>query len=742
MEKIIPLFNELQEILSKSNLQHSLQFPQLVVVGAQSTGKSSVLEAIIGKDFLPRGTGIVTRRPIILQLNNTPKGSEEYAEFSHLKGERVRDWNLVRKEIEEETQKIAGQNKGISSMPIIVRIFSPNVVDLNIVDLPGITKIPVGDQPPDIEERIREIVLTYVKNPNTIILAVTAANTDIANSDSLKLAREIDPEGNRTIGIVTKLDLMDEGTDCLDVLQGKIYKLRLGYIGVVCRGQKDLENHKAIQDALKDERAFFENHKAYKNIADRMGTPHLTKTLNATFVQHIKKTLPAIRQNILDLIQAKEFEMSQYGDSGIDLSDKQAKGFLILSLISKFANAYSEMIKGRYVKTTTTELFGGARINYIFSDVFKKCITEINPFDVLSDDDIRTAIRNANGLRPSLFIPEMAFEILIKQQISRIQEPALECSHLVYEELRKILFHINIPDISRFEVLNSKIYEVMERVLSRCLSPTDQMIKNLVEIELGYINTNHPDFVGGTNTLMGMVHNPPEQPHHLRVQEIDIDDRKSERPEKSIREKVNHQPKSAGLNKSDQEKGGLFSFLGFGGGKKVQVDDLDNRLENLNLSSKLNQDGQQDLSMSTTSIFKNNFGAMARDNPFYIERNINNQYERTYLPQPPNHVKVPENISKREQIEVDMIKKLITSYFNVVKKNVNDSVPKTVINFLVNGSKNICERELVQTLYQEKLYDELLEENSFIVKSRDECRKTLSLLNNCANILMEIDSKL
>ena len=156
MEKIIPLFNELQvtlfiypsslnsllkEILSKSNLQHSLQFPQLVVVGAQSTGKSSVLEAIIGKDFLPRGTGIVTRRPIILQLNNTPKGSEEYAEFSHLKGEKIRDWSLVRREIEEETLKIAGENKGISSMPIIVRIFSPNVVNLNIVDLPGITKV-------------------------------------------------------------------------------------------------------------------------------------------------------------------------------------------------------------------------------------------------------------------------------------------------------------------------------------------------------------------------------------------------------------------------------------------------------------------------------------------------------------------------------------------------------------------------------------------------------------------------
>lgn len=100
-----------------------------------------MLENIIGKDFLPRGTGIVTRRPIILQLHNTPKDSPEYAEFSHKKGERFENWDQVRHEIEDETQKVAGINKGISASPIIVKIFSPNVVDLNLVDLPGITKV-------------------------------------------------------------------------------------------------------------------------------------------------------------------------------------------------------------------------------------------------------------------------------------------------------------------------------------------------------------------------------------------------------------------------------------------------------------------------------------------------------------------------------------------------------------------------------------------------------------------------
>ena len=66
-------------------------------------------------------------------------------------------------------------------------------------------------------------------------MAVTPANQDLANSDSLKLARKVDPQGNRTIGVLTKVDIMDEGTNCVDIIQGKVYPLKLGYIGVVCR---------------------------------------------------------------------------------------------------------------------------------------------------------------------------------------------------------------------------------------------------------------------------------------------------------------------------------------------------------------------------------------------------------------------------------------------------------------------------------------------------------------------------
>lgn len=154
------------------------------------------------------------------------------------------------------------------------------MLTLTLVDLPGLTKVPVGDQPKDIERQIKDMLFKYITKPNAIILAVTAGNTDIANSDGLKLAREVDPEGVRTIGVLTKVDLMDEGTDVVDILAGRVIPLRLGYVPVVNRGQREIENQKKISAALDKERDFFENHKAYRSKAQYCGTPFLAKKLN------------------------------------------------------------------------------------------------------------------------------------------------------------------------------------------------------------------------------------------------------------------------------------------------------------------------------------------------------------------------------------------------------------------------------------------------------------------------------
>ena len=102
------------------------------------------------------------------------------------------------------------------------------VLNLTLIDLPGLTKVPVGDQPPDIENQIRDMILTFISRETCLILAVTPANVDLATSDALKLAREVDPQGLRTIGVLTKLDLMDEGTDAREILENRAFPLRRG----------------------------------------------------------------------------------------------------------------------------------------------------------------------------------------------------------------------------------------------------------------------------------------------------------------------------------------------------------------------------------------------------------------------------------------------------------------------------------------------------------------------------------
>lgn len=178
---------------------------------------------------------------------------------------------------------------------------------------------------------------------------------------------------------------------------------------------------------------------------------------------------------------------------------------LILNVIAKYSKFFEEYIEGRFVKDTATMLKGGSRINYIFFDIYTPEISKMDPFDALSDEDIKTAIRNASSLGPNLFLPEVAFELLCKQQISRLEQPSLQCVQMVYEELRKIVFEIDIPELVRFTALRRQMNEVMLNLLNKCLKPTNKMISNLVLVQNSYINTYHPDFYGGGSSIQHVL---------------------------------------------------------------------------------------------------------------------------------------------------------------------------------------------------------------------------------------------
>ncbi|CAN1281817.1 Dynamin-related protein 3B, partial [Linum perenne] len=253
------------------------------ITESKSSGKSSVLEALVGRDFLPRGNDICTRRPLVLQLVQTKRkgdgSEEEWGEFLHRPDKRFFDFSEIRSEIEAVTAKEAGGNKGVSDKQIRLKIFSHNVLDITLVDLPGITKVPVGDQPTDIESRIRTMIISYINKPSCLILDVTAANEDLANSDAHQVAGVADPDGYRTIGVITKLDIMDRGTDAHNLLLGKVIPLRLGYVGVVNRSQEDINLNRSIKSALAAEEKFFRSHPVYSTVADRCGVPQLAKKM-------------------------------------------------------------------------------------------------------------------------------------------------------------------------------------------------------------------------------------------------------------------------------------------------------------------------------------------------------------------------------------------------------------------------------------------------------------------------------
>lgn len=191
----------------------------------------------------------------------------------------------------------------------MIKIFSNRVVDLTLVDLPGITKVPTGDQPIDIEKKINDLCLQYIMPKSAIIMAVCPANNDLANSEALKISRIVDPQGERTIGVLTKIDLMDEGTNALDIIRGKVYRLKLGFVPVICRSQRDIMEGKLIKDALKSEDLWFKTSEAYQAMSNRAGIPFLCKTLNEIIVKQIKKCLPLLRSKITSLLYLKEKEL-------------------------------------------------------------------------------------------------------------------------------------------------------------------------------------------------------------------------------------------------------------------------------------------------------------------------------------------------------------------------------------------------------------------------------------------------
>lgn len=183
LRKFINIIDDLRDV----GLQQHIKLPRICMLGGQSAGKSSVLESIVGLDFLPRGDGVVTRRPLELRLNHTTSEITPWAKFDEIPGEKFTDFQKVKETIDFLTDKVCGKSKNIIDKPIVLTVYSHTCPDLTMVDLPGITRIPMAgsDQPDNIEQITRAMATRYVSDSRTIILCVLPANADMSTSDGL-----------------------------------------------------------------------------------------------------------------------------------------------------------------------------------------------------------------------------------------------------------------------------------------------------------------------------------------------------------------------------------------------------------------------------------------------------------------------------------------------------------------------------------------------------------------------------
>jgi dynamin 1-like protein len=748
MDHLIPIASKLQDVLGALGQTTSLDLPQIVVVGGQSSGKSSVLESIVGRSFLPRGTGIVTRRPLILQLYNTGTtaataagadddsledlnsnnktakadshytSSDEWGEFLHLPGRKFYDFNQIRNEIVAETERLTGKNRGIDSQPIHLKVYSPRVLALTLVDLPGMAKVAVGDQPKDIEKQIHDMCLQFISNPNAIILAVTSANTDLANSDALKLAQSVDPAGNRTVGVLTKLDLMDPGTDCADILMNRVIPLRRGYIGVINRGQKDIMSDLSIRNGLKKEELFFKNHPSYSRnptLLNKCGTSRLAKELNVMLMHHIRDCLPELKNRIAHMVGDVDTELEALG-THIHSASRSDRGAALLNLLSKFATNFADVLEGRSGHDLNTakkssafhnssfagpsELTGGARISYIFTEIFASSLTSVGAFDDLSDEEIRITICNANGTRKALFVPEISFDILVRRQIARLEQPGIQCVDLVFDELQRIASQSEPSELTRFPNLRDRMVEVVSYLLKRCVGPTQMMVSNLVKIELAYINTSHPDFIGGSQAVARLKDRIGKENAH--------------QPAGSYDQASGATPLSpSSLNNSGYEE---------------EVYEKDN------FSTPHNEPAGGIMGL----LFRGNSIAAEKSKPVRTPSG-KGPPKIVHLPQVPATMKqtdVPP--TEREQVEMEIIKSLMESYFAIVRKNIIDLVPKTIMYFLVNHVRDSLQNELVSELYREGELGSLMQEAEDIATRRQTCMEMKGLLSKAMEIVNEV----
>ncbi|KAM3935766.1 interferon-induced GTP-binding protein Mx1-like isoform 1-T2 [Leptodactylus fuscus] len=477
-EKIRPCI-DLIDSLRSLGVEKDLALPAIAVIGDQSSGKSSVLEALSGIT-LPRGSGIVTRCPLELKLIKGKKDSEWRGKISYLTiNQELENPMEVEKEIMKAQDAMAGPGLGISSELISLEVVSPEVPDLTLIDLPGIARVAVGNQPRDIGEKIKRLIKKYIERQETICLVVVPCNVDIATTEALEMAREVDPSGERTLGILTKPDLIDKGTeeDIVNIVNNNVIHLKKGYMIVKCRGQQEIQERLSLKEAIEKEKNFFEDHEFFCDlIAEEKATiPCLAQRLTTELVEHINKSLPALEDQIKNKLQITKDELEKCG-RGVPEDESERLSFLV-EKIQQFNLDIAHVTQGEeYVSLTRTpKLF--AKVRKFFNTWQNELDEAIKMYNSVLKEEIEEFEKLHRGRELPGFINYKTFEAIVKEKIGDMEDPARDVLKNVMDVVRKTFSDIAWTHFHNFHNLCKVTKTKIENLRQSQEDAADSLIK-------------------------------------------------------------------------------------------------------------------------------------------------------------------------------------------------------------------------------------------------------------------------
>ncbi|XP_057803267.1 dynamin-related protein 4C-like [Salvia miltiorrhiza] len=498
-DRIRPLLDAVDRLRHLKIMQEGIQLPTIVVVGDQSSGKSSVLESLAGIS-LPRGQGICTRVPLIMRLQNHQNPQPEL--FLEYDGKVVpTDEEHIAQAIVEATDEIAGQGKGISNHPLTLVVKKRGVPDLTMVDLPGITRVPVHGQPEDIYEQVSRIIMEYITPEESIILNVLSASVDFSTCESIRMSQRVDKTGQRTLAVVTKADRSPEGL--FEKVTSDDVNIGLGYICV-----RNRIGDESYEEARAEEACLFHTHPQLSKISKSMvGIPILAHKLVQVQANIIVKCLPGIVQKINEKLSSNVDDLNKLPRNMTSVAEAMTAFMHVLGAAKESLRKI--LLRGEFDEyPDENEMHCTARLAEMLNQYSKDMQARGEEADAANangvaflQDEIRV-LEETKSIGLPNFLPRAAFLTLLQKKVKAISFTPLEFVDKMWSYIENVVVAVLMHHSDNYPQLLTSTRRAAQELMALKKQQSAAWVADSVEMEKLSDYTCNPDYMALWNKLM------------------------------------------------------------------------------------------------------------------------------------------------------------------------------------------------------------------------------------------------